>query len=235
MNWVLILIGSFAISSGCCVGLIVHMRISAAKQKEEDVQKPKHRLMVFASKIWRLRGKKQYQQQARYALPTFMETLAMLLSAGFPLPTALQRIVSVPNSIASSPVNTQNQTQNDSKPSLKNNMQMNPLVLEFREVLRRTRTGESLSEALQKLRDTLPGPEIAMFVSLLIQANQHGGRLADLLNYQADVRRQQIAEEIEAQAQEAPVRLLMPLVIFIFPATMLPFIGVIIGKVMWPS
>ncbi|RUO38682.1 hypothetical protein CWE13_03285 [Aliidiomarina shirensis] len=207
MNEPTLLIAIFALGFGTCVALILRARGMFSAKADQYSSSVSNALR----KIWLLRSKQAYRQQARYALPAFMETLAMLLSAGYPLQSALQRIVSTANGVG------------------------NPLMLEMRELLRRTRTGETLSESLKKLKLALPGPEMAMFVSLLVQANQHGGRLADLLNYQAEVRRQQVAEEIETRAQEAPVRLLLPLVVFVFPATMLPFIGVIIGKLMWPT
>lgn len=204
MNQPILLIMFFALGVGTCFAIVLRTRLI----KSESV-KSLGAVSNTLQSFWLRRSSRAYQQQARYALSGFMETLAMLLSAGYPLMSALQRIASTPGS-----------------PN-------NPLMCEVREVLRRTRTGESLTDALQKLRAALPGAEIAMFVSLLVQANHHGGRLAELLNHQAEVRRQQIAEEIETRAQEAPVRLLLPLIVFIFPATMLPFIGVILGKLMW--
>ena len=155
---------------------------------------------------------KQSAQQARYALPAFMDTLAMLLTAGFPLTLALQKLL-----------------QQAPEKSC------NALHLEIRTVLQRVRRGESFTESILRLRKRLPGPEMAMFVSLLVQSNSYGGRLAELLSAQAEVGRLQIAEEFESKAQEAPVRLLLPLILFIFPATLLPFTGVIIGKVMWSN
>lgn len=153
---------------------------------------------------------KKSAQQARDALPAFMDTLAMLLTAGFPLTSALQKLLQ----------------QVPAK-------SFNALHLEMRVVLQRARRGESFAASVLQLRKRLPSPEMAMFVSLLVQSNRYGGRLAELLNSQAELGRLQIAEEFESKAQEAPVRLLLPLVLFIFPATLLPFIGVIIGKVMW--
>lgn len=153
---------------------------------------------------------KKAAQQARYALPAFMDTLAMLLSAGFPLTSALQKLLQqIPTQSA------------------------NALHLEMGSVLQRVRRGEGFAESMLQLRKRLPGPEMAMFVSLLVQSNRYGGRLAELLHAQAELRRVQIAEEIESKAQEMPVRLLLPLIVFIFPATLLPFIGVVMGKVMW--
>lgn len=206
MNQSTLFIVLCALSVGACFAIVVRARLLKS-EPGQGLGTVSNTLQSF----WLWRSSKVYQRQARYSLPGFMETLAMLLSAGYPLMSALQKIVS--NQGAST----------------------NPLMYEVREMLRRTRTGENFADALQKLRVALPGAEIAMFVSLLLQANHHGGRLADLLNHQAEVRRQQIAEEIETRAQEAPVRLLLPLIVFIFPATMLPFIGVILGKLMWQN
>jgi tight adherence protein C len=155
---------------------------------------------------------KKSAQQARYALPAFMDTLAMLLTAGFPLASALQKLL---QQVSTNPLNA--------------------LHVEMRMVLQRARRGESFDESMLGLRKRLPCPEVAMFVSLLVQSNRYGGRLAELLSSQAELGRLQIAEEFESKAQEAPVRLLLPLILFIFPATLLPFIGVIIGKIMWSS
>lgn len=148
-------------------------------------------------------------EQVRCQLPATMELLAMLLSAGLPLVSAIQQLLSRGGSSAM-------------------NQELNLVIAAIR-------TGDSMTAAIQRLRTRNPSAEMSMFATMVIQSSQHGGALANLLTEQANTFRQGLAEEIEQRAQELPVRLLLPLIVFIFPATMLPFVGVIIAKVLWPS
>lgn len=145
------------------------------------------------------------QREAVLALPVVMDALAMLLATGVPLVSALQRSMS--------------------------RNQSNALQEELRVVLQDIRMGTSLANALELFCTRLPRPEIRLFANLLLQSSQQGNSLAPLLEQQAKTRREVTAAEIEQYAQEAPVRLLGPLAICIFPATILPFIGIIIAKV----
>jgi len=100
-----------------------------------------------------------------------------------------------------------------------------PLVDEFALTLGEMRIGESRQEALRKLTDRVGVAEVAAFVRAVIQADQLGISLGRILRVQAAdsrMRRQAAAEE---QAMKAPIKMLFPTVIFIFPAMFVVILG----------
>jgi len=100
-----------------------------------------------------------------------------------------------------------------------------PLVDEFGLVLHEMRIGESRSAALKSLSDRVDVPEIAQFCRAIIQADQLGIALSRILRVQSHdmrVRRQLAAEE---KAMKAPVKMLFPTVVFIFPSMFVVALG----------
>ena len=100
-----------------------------------------------------------------------------------------------------------------------------PLGEEFALTLNEMRIGESRQEALKKLADRAGIPEIGAFARAIIQADQFGISLGRILRVQAvDTRhRRQIAAE--EKAMKAPVKMLFPTVIFIFPSMFIVILG----------
>ncbi len=100
-----------------------------------------------------------------------------------------------------------------------------PLIDEFNLTLAEIRVGESRPEALRKLSERAAVPELSAFTRALIQADTLGISLGRILRVQAAdtrERRQQIAEE---KAMKAPIKMLFPTVIFIFPSMFIVTIG----------
>jgi tight adherence protein C len=99
------------------------------------------------------------------------------------------------------------------------------LVDEFALTLGEMRIGESRNEALRKLAERVPAPEVAAFVRSVIQADQLGISLGRILRVQAAdsrLRRQAAAEE---RAMKAPIKMLIPTALFIFPAMFIVILG----------
>jgi tight adherence protein C len=99
------------------------------------------------------------------------------------------------------------------------------LVDEFALTLGEMRIGESRHEALRKLAERVPAPEVAAFVRSVIQADQLGISLGRILRVQAAdsrLRRQAAAEE---RAMKAPIKMLIPTALFIFPAMFIVILG----------
>lgn len=94
-----------------------------------------------------------------------------------------------------------------------------PMRNEFGIVLRDIRSGSGRSEALRRMANRLNITEITSFVSAIIQADRMGASLGQTLRAQADQRRGERFQRAEKQAMEAPVKLVGPLVLFIFPVT----------------
>ena len=100
-----------------------------------------------------------------------------------------------------------------------------PLIEEFELALSEMRIGEGRAEALRRMSERVPAPEMASFVRSIIQADQLGISLGRILRVQAAdarLKRQAAAEE---RAMKAPVKMLFPLVLFIFPAMFIVVLG----------
>jgi tight adherence protein C len=99
------------------------------------------------------------------------------------------------------------------------------LVDEFALTLGEMRIGEARPEALRKLAERVPAPEVAAFVRSVVQAEQLGISLGRILRVQAAdsrLRRQAAAEE---RAMKAPIKMLFPTALFIFPAMFVAILG----------
>ena len=99
------------------------------------------------------------------------------------------------------------------------------LIDEFEFALGEMRVGESRSEALKKMAERVPAHEMSSFVRAIIQADQLGISLGRLLRVQATdarLKRQAAAEE---KAMKAPIKMLFPMVLFIFPAMFIVILG----------
>jgi tight adherence protein C len=100
-----------------------------------------------------------------------------------------------------------------------------PLADEFALALGEMRIGESRQNALTKMMKRVDTPELSAFVRAIIQADQLGISLGRILKVQAGdtrTRRQLAAEE---RAMKAPIKMLFPTVIFIFPAMFIVILG----------
>ena len=105
-----------------------------------------------------------------------------------------------------------------------------PLKVEINRILRDVRAGKQRSEAMRAMADRLNMQSINSLVSCLIQAERMGSNLGSVLRAQSDQRRIERFQKAEKQAMEAPVKLLGPLVMFIFPNTFLVLGFVILVK-----
>ena len=94
-----------------------------------------------------------------------------------------------------------------------------PLRDEIGRVLRDVRAGRSRLDALRSFADRMNEPSITNFVSALIQAENMGMNLGPIMRAQSEQRRAERFARAEKLAMEAPVKLLFPLIAFIFPCT----------------
>ena len=94
-----------------------------------------------------------------------------------------------------------------------------PLREEFGRVLRDIRAGKPRVDALRTFADRLNEPAIVNLVSAIIQAEAMGMNLGPILRAQSEQRRTERFVRAEKAAMEAPVKLLFPLIFFIFPCT----------------
>ena len=90
---------------------------------------------------------------------------------------------------------------------------------EFQRVMRDIRAGKARAESLRAMAERLNEPSVANFCTAVIQAEGMGMNLGPILRAQADQRRSERFLRAEKLAMEAPVKMLFPLIAFIFPCT----------------
>jgi tight adherence protein C len=138
------------------------------------------------------------QQQLGRSLPDSMDLLTISVEAGLGFDAALSQVAR----------NTDG-----------------PLAGEFFRVLQEMQIGKSRAEAFRSLAERTTVPELRAFVSSLVQADQFGIPVAKVLREQSKelrVKRRQVAEE---KAQKVPVKIMVPLVMFIFPVIFIVILG----------
>ena len=100
-----------------------------------------------------------------------------------------------------------------------------PLAEEFALTLGEMRIGESRSEALKKMSERSAIPEMSAFARSVIQADQLGISLGRILRLQATEARNRRQAAAEEKAMKAPIKMLFPTVLFIFPAMFVVILG----------
>jgi tight adherence protein C len=100
-----------------------------------------------------------------------------------------------------------------------------PLVDEFSLALGEMRVGESRADALRHLSERVDAAEMAAFVRAIIQADQLGIALGRILRVQAADARHRRQAAAEEKAMKAPIKMLFPTVLFIFPAMFVVILG----------
>jgi tight adherence protein C len=100
-----------------------------------------------------------------------------------------------------------------------------PLVEQFMLVLGELRIGESRSNALRKMAERNDLAELTSVVTSLIQAEQLGSPLGDMLRVQASEARNRRQVAAEERAMKAPIKMILPTGLCIFPAMFIVIIA----------
>jgi tight adherence protein C len=106
----------------------------------------------------------------------------------------------------------------------------NALTREFARVLSEMRIGKPKREALKEMSDRVDEDGLTTFVGSIIQADQLGVPITQVLRIQSEamrVRRRQRAQEL---AQKAPIKMLIPIAFLIFPALFVVILGPTVPK-----
>jgi tight adherence protein C len=138
------------------------------------------------------------RRQIRQELPDALDLLAVTVEAGLGLYAAISRIAQTTSG---------------------------PLADEFALVLTELRVGDSTERALKRMAKRLQSPEVESLVRSLIQGEQLGLSLAQTLRNLADDARQKRRLAAEELAAKAPVKMLLPTALFIFPALFVIILG----------
>lgn len=137
-------------------------------------------------------------------LPVYLEYLSMCVDAGLNFSGALRQTV-----------------EKGPRGAMRN---------EFRIVLRDVNSGQTRADALSRMADRVDLKDISIFVSAIIQAERMGSSMKDTLEIQAEQRLNERFQRAEKMAMEAPVKLVIPLVVFIFPLTFIILLFPIVIK-----
>ena len=138
------------------------------------------------------------QNEIARALPEALDLLALTVEAGLGFEQALEVVV-----------------ENSS----------GPLTGEFSRLLREIEIGVPRREALARMRERTDVPELASLVVALVQSDQMGIALADVLKTQAAQVRLKRRQRAKEQAAKTPVKILFPVVLGVFPALFVVTIG----------
>ena len=100
-----------------------------------------------------------------------------------------------------------------------------PLVEQFQLVLSELAIGENRSYALRKMAERLDLPELTGVITTLIQSEQLGTPLGHILRTQATESRARRRIAAEERAMKAPVKMVLPIGMFIFPSILIVIVA----------
>lgn len=103
---------------------------------------------------------------------------------------------------------------------------------EFQMITRDLRAGVPRADALRRMENRLNMKAITSFVGTVIQAEKMGASVGAALRVQSQQRRIERFQRAEKLAMEAPVKLILPLIAFIFPVTFIVLAFPIVVKFM---
>jgi tight adherence protein C len=158
-------------------------------------------LGYLAPDFWLGRKIKNRQKDVRLALPDVLDMLVICVEAGLGLDQATSRTA---------------QELETAHPALCD--ELNIVVLE-------QAAGRARSDAWKHLAERVDVPSVRSLVSTLIQAEQYGTSVAKTLRTHSESLRTQRIQQVEEQAAKTTVKLIFPLVLFIFPCLFLVTLG----------
>jgi len=108
-----------------------------------------------------------------------------------------------------------------------------PLSMEFSLMMREMRMGKTRQEAMRAMSDRVGLAPLTQFIGALIQADRMGTSLGKVLRIQSTQLRIERTQRAEKLANEAPVKMLFPLIACIFPTVFLILFGPIVFQFVW--
>jgi tight adherence protein C len=145
----------------------------------------------FFPQMWLDEQIKKRQLEVRKAMPDALDLLTICVEAGLGFDAAMSNVAK---------------------------KWENELSLGFARAIREIQLGKVRRDALKSMAERIDLAEMSSFVAAIIQSEQLGVSMAKVLRIQAEqmrMRRRQYAEEL---AHQAPVKMLLPMVGFIFPS-----------------
>jgi tight adherence protein C len=148
--------------------------------------------------IWLSRRIRQRQEDLTNTLPDALDLLVIASAAGLSFENAMQEIT---------------------------NKMKGELAREFGRVLRDIGMGQARRQALTGLADRTGVPDVASFVSAIKQAESLGVSIGRVLTVQSEELRTRRRQRAQERANQAPIKMMFPLVFLIFPAIFAVLLG----------
>jgi tight adherence protein C len=101
----------------------------------------------------------------------------------------------------------------------------NDLSLAFARTVQEMQLGKLRREALRNMSNGMDVPDMTTFVAAIIQADTLGVSMAKVMRIQSDTMRMKRRQRAEEKARQAPVKMMFPLVFFIFPTILIVLLG----------
>lgn len=101
----------------------------------------------------------------------------------------------------------------------------NDLAIGFGRVLREIQLGKLRREALRDMSERMGVPDVQSFTAAVIQADQLGVSMTKILRVQADQMRVKRRQRAQEKAHQAPVKMMIPMVLLIFPSLWIVLLG----------
>ncbi len=162
-------------------------------------------LFAIQPSAWLSKTIKQRQKSIQRAMPFLIDLLTLSVEAGVDFMNALQRSI--------------------------DGRKMDALTEELIRVNHEIQLGTSRRNALKNLASRCDMPDMRSFAFALIQADELGVSIGSILRIQSDQMRQKRFARAEKLANEAPVKMLFPLMVFIFPAVFIVLLGPILSQI----
>ncbi|MBK7858366.1 MAG: type II secretion system F family protein [Archangiaceae bacterium] len=162
---------------------------------------------LFYPLIWLNDQVKRRHLQISRALPFNLDLLTLSVEAGLDFTAALAKVVE------------------KGKPG--------PLKDELQVVLKQLKMGKTREEALKAMIARVDLPSLSQFVTALVQADKMGTSLGKVLRIQSTQMRIDRTQRAEKLANEAPVKMLFPLIACIFPTVFMVLFGPIVFAFMF--
>ncbi|OGO28554.1 MAG: hypothetical protein A2136_06650 [Chloroflexi bacterium RBG_16_54_11] len=155
-------------------------------------------LLYFFPRVWLQGQVNRRQRRVKKGLADAMDMLSVCATAGLGFDQSLQRVSEYWDT---------------------------PIGHEFGRVINEMEMGLTRRDALRNLADRLDLREISSFVALILQTEQLGMSISDTLHAQADQMRIERRFAAQEEAQKAPIKMLIPMALLIFPALLAVILG----------
>ena len=151
-------------------------------------------LGYFFPDLWIRTKINSRQKQVRKAMPDALDLLTICVEAGLGFDAAMSKV---------------------------NEKWDNELSLAFGRVIREIQLGKLRRDALRDMSDRLGLAELTSFVAAVIQSEMLGVSMAKVLRIQSEQMRMKRRQHAEEEAHKAPIKMIFPMGLFIFPALMI--------------